>query len=113
MKKVFFVITVIVLLLIINNLLHSIFELWHKQDLLTQAENQLASEQVLNQKLKAELSYTKTSQFIEEEARNKLFMVKPGEQSILISEDLLKPYLSTKPSPKIPNWQKWWNLFAK
>jgi cell division protein FtsB len=113
MKKVIFIIIVIVLLFVINNLIHSIFDLWHKQDLLTRAEQNLAKEQQLNKKLKAELSYAKTKEFVEEEARNKLFLVKPGEQPILISEELLKPYLSSKPTPKIPNWQKWLNLFTK
>jgi cell division protein FtsB len=113
MKKVLFIVTVIILLLVINNLVHSIYDLWHKQDLLTRAEEELVSEQQLNQKLKAELSFAKTNAFIEEEARNKLFMVKPGEEPVLIPGDLLKAYSPAKPAPTIPNWQKWWNLFFK
>jgi cell division protein FtsB len=113
MKKLVFIITVIILLLIINSLAHSTFDLWHKQDLLTRAQQELAKEQQLNQKLKAELSYAKTNQFVEEEARDKLFMAKPGEQPVLIPSDLLKPYILQKPTPAIPNWQKWWNLFTK
>jgi cell division protein FtsB len=113
MKKLMFIIVVVVLLLIINNLTRSIYDLWHKQDLLTKAQQELIRELQLNQRLKAELSYAKTRQFIEEEARDKLFMVKPGEQPVLIPEELLKPYLPSKPTPTVPNWQKWWNLFIK
>ncbi len=112
MKKLAFIVIVIVLLLVINNLSRSIYDLWHKQDLLTSAQKELLKEQQLNQKLKAELSFAKTRQFIEEEARNKLFLVKPGEQPVLIPEELLKPYLSPKPTPAVPNYQKWLNLFV-
>ncbi len=113
MKKIAFIITVIILLLIINNLLRSTLDLWQKQDLLTKAQKELLKEQQLNQQLKAELSFAKTREFIEEEARNKLFMVRPGEQPVLIPEELLKPYLSAKPTPAVPNYQKWLNLFMK
>lgn len=112
-KKVIFIITVVALLLIINNLIRSIYDLWHKQDLLTKAQEELIREEQLNQRLKAELSYAKTNEFIEAEARNKLFLVKPGEEPVLIPSELLKPYLPAKPTPTIPNWKKWWNLFFK
>ena len=49
-KRAGFILIVIILLLIINNLLHSIYDLWHKQDLLTQAQKQLISEKLKNQK---------------------------------------------------------------
>ncbi len=113
MKKILFVVTVIILLLIINNLSRSIYDLWKKQDLLTKAQKELVKEQQLNQKLKAELSFAKTRQFIEEEARNKLFLLKPGEQQVLISEDQLNLGKQKSTKPEIPNWQKWLNLFVK
>ena len=87
LKKTGFLIVVIILMLIINNLIHSIYDIWSKQDLLNQAEKQLSKEESKNQKLKADLSYVQTQQFIEEEARNKLFLVKPGEQ--VESKDLM------------------------
>jgi len=111
MKKTIFIIIVIVLLLIINSLIHSIYDLWHKQDLLTSAQKELESERFKNQKLKAELSYVQTPNFIDEQARNKLFLVKPGEQQVLISKDLISKSKAQKQEENLPNWQKWLNLF--
>lgn len=111
MKKAVFILIVIVLLLIINSLAHSIFELWGKQDLLTSAQKELEAERLKNQKLKAELSYAQSNQFIDETAHNRLFLVKPGEQQVFISKDLINKSKAQKQKENIPNWQKWLNLF--
>lgn len=111
MKKAAFILIVIVMLLIINSLGHSIYELWHKQDLLTSAQKELDAQKLKNQKLKAEYSYTQTPQFIDEQAHNKLFLVKLGEQSVLISQKLMQKEAEKKAKDNIPNWQKWINLF--
>lgn len=108
MKKAVFIVVVVVLLFIINSLARSIYNLWQKQDLLTQAQKTLEEEKLKNQKLKASLSYVETEEFVESEARNKLFLAKPGEQQVVIPQKEDK-----KPEKKeeIPNWQKWLNLF--
>jgi cell division protein FtsB len=111
LKKAGFLIAVIVLLLVINNLIHSIYDIWSKQDLLNQAEKQLISEENKNQKLKADLSYVGTQKFIEEEARNKLFLVRPGEQEVLLPGSSSSNQAQKKQEIQIPNWQKWLNLF--
>jgi cell division protein FtsB len=111
MKRIGFVLLVIVLLLIINGLIHSIFDLWQKQDLLTSAQKELNLEQLKNTKLKSDLSYAQSQQFIDEEARNKLFLAKPGEQQIFISSDLVSANKEATRSENLPNWQKWLHLF--
>lgn len=110
MKKAFFIVIVIILLVVINNLIHSIYDIWSKQDLLNQAQKQLSQEELKNQKLKASLSYVQTPQFVEQEARNKLFLVKPGEQDVLVSSSpTSQPQKQEK--VKVNNWQKWVDLF--
>jgi cell division protein FtsB len=111
MKKAVYIFIVIVLLLMINGLFHSIYDIWHKQDLLTSAQKQLDREQLLNQKLKGELSFAQTPQFLEEQAHNKLFLVKPGEQEVLISPSLIGKNQAQKQTQNTPNWQQWLNLF--
>jgi len=112
-KKIIYIISIAVLLVIINNLVHSIYDLWHKQDLLTTAQKSLDLEKAKNQKLKAELSYVQSDQFVEEQARDRLFMSKPGEQDIIIPKDLIQPE-KNQPKPDIrPNWQRWFDLFLK
>jgi cell division protein FtsB len=111
MKKIAFILVVLILLFIINGLAHSIYDIWHKQDLLTSAQKELIQEKLKNQKLKAGLSYVQTQQFIEEQAHNKLFLVKPGEQEVLISQVLKNKNQPQKQNQNIPNWQKWLKLF--
>jgi cell division protein FtsB len=98
------------LLLIINDLTRSIWNIWQKKDVVSQAQKTLNIEKQENQRLKAALSYSQTQEFIEKQARDKLFMSKEDEQKVLIlkdSEDSSK--LSEKNND--PNWRKWWNLF--
>lgn len=111
MKKAVFILIVIVCLLIINSLIRSIYDLWSKQDLLVSAQKELEAEKLKNAKLKGELSYAESGQFIEETAHNKLFLVKPGQQQVLISKDLIDKDNKEKARANIPNWQKWINLF--
>jgi cell division protein FtsB len=111
MKKAAFILLVLIFLFIINGLLHSIYDLWHKQDLLISAQKNLERAKMQNQKLKGELSYAQTPQFIEEQAHDKLFLVKPGEQEVLISQTLKNKNQPQKQVQNIPNWQKWLQLF--
>ena len=111
MKKAVYIVTVIILVLIINGLLHSIYDLWHKQDLLTSAQKELEAEKLKNQKLKGEFTKAQSPNFIEETAHNKLFLVKPGEQQVLISQNLIENTVAEKIKQNISNCEKWLNVF--
>lgn len=112
MRKLIYLVILIVCAIVIVRLTASIYELWHKKDLLTTEQNQLIQEKKENSDLKKGLKIVESKSFIEEEARNKLFLVKPGENTLLIDKSLLKKV----PGPKTaivqkPIWQQWWNLF--
>lgn len=109
LKKVVFIIIIIVCLITIQNLIRSIYELWNKQDHVVEAQKELEREKRENQKLKAQLSFVGSEEFIEEEARNSLFLVKPGESGVIVPEDLIKRR-KTEKKEELPNWQKWINL---
>lgn len=100
---------VVALLLIINGLAHSIYDLWKKRDVLTAAQKTLEQEKIKNQKLKRELSRVQTKEFIEEEARNKLFLAKPDEKIVVIP--VASKSAVEKKAPPVPSWKKWLNLF--
>jgi cell division protein FtsB len=109
-KKVLFFITILASLFIIKDLLYSIYTLWHKNDLLIVAQSELFRQRKENLKLKTQLSDAKRLDFIESEARNKLFMAKTGESVVIL------PQPSPTPAKQIqvtvqPNWQQWVNLF--
>ena len=109
MKKVFYIVVVIVLILIINGLAHSIYDLWSKKDLITSGQRKLDEEKLRNQKLKGELSYVVTHEFIEEQARDSLFLSKPNEKEVILPT--ASKSASEKKQPPKPNWQKWLDLF--
>jgi cell division protein FtsB len=110
MKKIFFVAIIVILLLIINNLVRSMWDIWQKKDVISQAQSQLDRQRQENQRLKSALAYSQTPEFIEKEARDKLFMSKAGEQKVLIPQDSgSSPNLENQDNE--PNWKKWWNLF--
>lgn len=110
MKKILFFITVFASLFIIKDLVYSIYTLWHKNDLLIVAQKQLSVEKKENLRLKQTLSEAEKSDFVESQARNKLFLVKPGENVVLLPK---KTYSETKNEvvERLPHWQAWVNLF--
>jgi len=63
--------------------------------------------------LSSKYQYYQTPEFIEEEARNKLNMAKPGETIVILPPNLseLLNHSKAKTEPSLPNWRKWWNLF--
>ncbi len=109
MKKVLFIIIVFILLAIVNDSSHSIYDIWQKKDFVAASQKELSFQKQENQRLKSALSYSQTQEFIEKEARDKLFMVKKGEQRILISKESQETVEAKKEI--LPNWKQWWNLF--
>lgn len=110
MKKIFFFVAIVICILIINGLVRSIYDLWSKQDLVVTADNDLKREKRENEKLKQQLVLVQDENFIESEARNKLFMVKPGESGVIVPSELIQKKEKMEVE-NIPNWQKWVNLF--
>ncbi len=99
---------VLVLLWVIKNISTSILTLRQNSHIVTDLKQQEEAEKRKKQLLKQQLYFVNTPQFIENEAREKLGMVKPGEHIVLTPprESRQKIVLDTT-----PNWKKWWNLF--
>lgn len=112
-KKITYFFVIIILLITINNLIHSIYAIWQKQDLIVQAQKNLVVEKNENQKLKKDIAQVNKPQFIESEARDKLLLAKPGEGIVILPKNELSTSSprSQKVIDKRPNWQKWWELF--
>lgn len=112
-KRLVFFGIIIISLFIINNLVHSIYGLWQKKTVIMKAEQELNQQTKENLELKNKLVVVKKPQFVEEEARNRLFLAKPGEGIVLIPSRALEATSASKfrSSDAQPNWQKWWELF--
>ena len=112
MKRIVFLGIVIILVIIILRLATSIYTLWHKQDLLQNAKLELTQEQKEHTHLVKQLQTVNSPQFLDEQARDRLLLVKPGEESVMIDSNLLKA--SSSASQKIevkPFWQQWLDIF--
>lgn len=112
-KKIVYFGFIIFALFIINDLVHSIFSLWQKSDMVALRQRELAIEKKKNEDLKKQIKSVHEPQFVEEEARNKLFMVKPGEGIVVVAPtEYLKPKSLKNSVREIrPNWQQWWETF--
>lgn len=112
-KKIAFFTFLLVSFISINGLLNSIYSLWQKQKLISEATSQLIAQQQENSSLKKQLTIVNSKQFVEEEARDKLFLVKPGEGVIVMPQSVLQASASAQAIASIPtpNWDAWWQLF--
>lgn len=105
MKKIVFVLSIIILIVLINNLVRSIYDLWKKQDLITSAQKGLEAEKAENARLKRELTVADDPIFIEKAARDKLFLVQPGEAEVVLPNAASKA--AARKSDTSPNWARW------
>ncbi len=110
MKKVFLLLLAFLLLIIVRNNISGIFKGLQNENTAGNLKKELASEERKNQFLKERLFYVKTDQFIEEEARQKLGMVKNGEYIVIAptSAPLNRERITIDDKP---NWKKWLELF--
>lgn len=113
LKKIAFFIMIVASVIIINNLARSIFYLWQKNHLVTDVRSEVEKEKKENDELRSKLAQIQKPEFVEQEARNKLFLAKPNEGIIVLSEKDREATLSAKQKPPDlrPNWKKWWDLF--
>ncbi len=113
MKRLVFLASVIFFLFIIQNLVRSIYTLWQKHDLVVRAQQELEAQKKENQEIKEKLRIVETQEFVEQEARNKLFLARPGETSMIIDQSLIASSSGIKTGQKEEkaNWQQWLELF--
>jgi cell division protein FtsB len=109
-KTVLLLLIIVILLVVIKNIVGSIISLRQNSHIVTSLKQQEEAAKQKREFLKQQLYYANTSQFIENEAREKLGMVKPGEHIVL------SPPSATAESKimvidNTPNWKKWWSLF--
>jgi cell division protein FtsB len=114
-KKIAFFTVMLLAVLTINNLAHSIYTIWQKQDLITKAQRNLDAEKNENRKLKQNIAKVNQPQFIESQARDNLYLAKQNEEIVVIPTGtiLSKSSLPSSPQDMRQNWQKWWDFFFK
>ncbi len=114
-KKIALGLTILITVIIAYNLITQIMGTVKSGERLSQAADELYKLEVKNKDLKNRLSQISSSQFIEEEIRNKLGLVKKGETLVIIPEVKLKSVLGASLSAQIrlPNPLGWLKVFFK
>ncbi len=106
---------IFIILLVAYNLIGQITDALRSGERLSQAADKVYQLEVKNKQLKQKLLQIGSSEFIEEQARNKLGLSKKGETVVIIPEDKLKLVMGASNSAQIrlPNPLGWWRLFFK
>ncbi|MCX6725786.1 MAG: septum formation initiator family protein [Candidatus Shapirobacteria bacterium] len=107
------VLIIIIGLVFIVNLSRNIFRLLQTTNQLKEAEQKVSQLEKETEALAKKKELYQSSSFIEEEARNKLNMVKEGETVVILPPNFGqviegKGNQAQKP---LPNWRQWLNLF--
>lgn len=117
MKKTWFILAILFSLYLIVSLTRSIWQLYKAGDQVFEVEKVKQVELNRNLELKKELEASKSGDFVERQARDKLNMGRPGEV-VLIVPDPTSPRLrgaGSEQESKIvvqeANWRKWVRLF--
>lgn len=114
LRKIVIIASILLVLIIAYNLLKQIIDAVRSGDRLSSQAESVYKLEAKNRQLKKKLSDIQSPQFIEEEARNKLGMGKPGETVIIIPEETLKLMLESSSSAqpvRLPNYIGWFRVF--
>lgn len=114
-KKIGLGFLIFISLIIAYNLIIQILEATKSGERLSQAADVVYKLEMKNKDLKKKFSQIQSSEFIEEEVRNKLGFAKKGETVVVIPDSRLKQVLgaSSPAQVRLPNWLGWWRLFFK
>lgn len=102
---------IIIFIVLTFNLISSWWRLYQKGDVIKEAEMKLELSREKQEELKRSLAKTKSSEFIEKQAREKLNLSREGEVVLLLPP--ITPIIEVSPTPQenLPNWKKWVRLF--
>lgn len=104
-----------ILLVVLLNTIRSTLELKNSYTRLDDIKNRVKTAQENNLRLKKELSYVKSDEYLEKAAVEKLNMSKPDEKILIINENTPEVLSATKvkePLQKqMQNWELWLKTF--
>ncbi|PIU33387.1 hypothetical protein COT04_00250 [Candidatus Shapirobacteria bacterium CG07_land_8_20_14_0_80_39_12] len=112
-KKPIQILIIIIGIVLIVSLSRSILKMFKARDELRLVEQKIEELQKEAASLTVKKEFYQSEDFIEQEARNKLNMVKEGETVVVLPPNL-KELLGEKenqPPASLPNWRQWLNLF--
>ena len=111
-NKVFGWVALVVMGIFAVRLSTNVWRLWRAGDRIKQAESEVRSQELENQELQKRLAEVQSPEFIEREAKEKLGLVKPGEEIVILPEIKLEPSFAKASEGRQSNWRKWWKLYV-
>ena len=111
MKQAVRILWITISIAFIIQLTHSINDLGQRGGVVEEAQVRLQKVQEENNKLKEEAQYVTSTQFVEEQARNKLNMARPGEVVAMVPKQSPTPTPTPTEPPKA-NWELWMGAFG-
>ena len=76
-------------------------------------KSSLTQMQESNKQLGQQIVYYQSASYREKIARERMGLMKPGEEVIVILPEEKKQVAEKDPEDGLPNYQKWWNFFFK
>ena len=116
LRKIILIAGGIFVLFFAYNLITQISDAVSSSERLSQQAETVYKLEAKNKELRKKLSKIQSPQFIEQQARDKLGMSKPGETIIIIPQEKLKQILGASSSAepaRLPNWLGWVKVFLK
>jgi cell division protein FtsB len=101
-------------ILVIVNLSRRVYSLWRRTDVVRERRVELQKVQEENRRLGEKLTEVQSPGFIEQQARDKLGLIKEGEMVVLIEvPEHASPEAMTEvgQSNQKLMWKTWWRLF--
>lgn len=114
MKKILFFTVLVIAIFSMIHSIESVYSLWKKRDIIVQTQQEVKKEEEENKKLKQQLQTISSPSYVEEEARNKLFMVKSGEKVVFIPASALATRSGEQETAdqQLSPWEQWFKLFS-
>lgn len=110
-RNLVLVLALVIMIPVVVNGINRISSFRGTSQKVSEAEAGLEQLKKENESLKKELDYKSSNRFSEEEIRNKLGMVKPGETEVIIPKPEGSSVTQSSLGSQVPNWQKWRDLF--
>jgi cell division protein FtsB len=113
MKKAWFILAILFSLYLIVGLSRSIWQLYKAGDQVFEAEKIKIAEEQRNNELRKELEASKSADFVERAARDKLNMARPGEVVLIVPDTGVKEEKKKEEVAVVQeaNFRKWIRLF--
>lgn len=107
--KLFRTFVLIVIAIVAIGGIRSLVGIWQKRGIVEERKVVLEAEQKKHAELENKLKEATSAAFIEKTARNKLGLVKPGENVVIMNK--ATPEAKLLPQFEKPRWRQWWELF--